>query len=189
MTDSTNLNVELAAFVAADAENEVARGFERLLLTGERAFRRDFFADGHFTGSAWVASADGERVLLTLHRKLGRWLQLGGHADGDSDLARVALREATEESGLEGLTVERAIFDLDRHSIPAHGHEPAHVHYDVRYVVRASTDEAYRISNESIDLRWWPVADVMRTELADTSLKRMAAKWLDREEPARLQAS
>ena len=98
---------------------------------------------GHFTGSAWLVSQDGQRVLLTHHRKLDRWLQLGGHADGDADLARVALREAQEESGLAGLAVEREIFDLDRHRIPARGDEPEHWHYDVRFVVRANGCEEF----------------------------------------------
>ena len=78
-------------------------------------------AIGHFTGSAWLVSADGQRVLLTHHRKLHRWLQLGGHADGEGDLAAVALREAQEESGLGGLSVEDFVFDLDRHLIPERG--------------------------------------------------------------------
>src|SRR5579859_4895881 len=103
--------------------------FIDFLAQGERVFRREA-REGHFTGSAWLVSADGERVLLTHHRKLGRWLQLGGHADGDTDLAQVALREAEEESGLVGLAVEPEPFDLDRHRIPARGTEPEHWHYD-----------------------------------------------------------
>jgi 8-oxo-dGTP pyrophosphatase MutT (NUDIX family) len=179
-TDDSELIGAITAFADVATDAALAGQFERLLLAGPPAFRRDFFDDGHFTGSAWLLSSDGERVLLTLHRKLGRWLQLGGHADGDRDLARVALREATEESGLAELTVERAIFDLDRHLIPAHAPEPAHHHYDVRYVVRAAGDERYAISDESIDLRWWPIDEIIRTDSMDPSLKRMARKWLER---------
>src|SRR5689334_8610797 len=80
-------------------EIEVIGVFRELASTDADAARRERTA-GHLTGSAWLVSADGERVLLTHHRKLDRWLQLGGHADGDADLARVALREAEEESGL-----------------------------------------------------------------------------------------
>lgn len=120
--------------------------FVRFLHSNPHVFDRSH-PPGHFTGSAWLVSADGRRVLLTHHRKLRRWLQLGGHADGDTDLAQVALREAIEESGLAGLRVDPAIFDLDRHCIPACGDEPAHWHYDVRYVVRATTDEAF-VANE-----------------------------------------
>ena len=136
---------------------------------------------GHFTGSAWLVSADGQRVLLTHHRKLGRWLQLGGHADGDPDLARVALREAEEESGLTRLTLDgEAIFDLDRHRIPARGTEPEHWHYDVRYVVRAGPDETFAVSAESLALAWRPVIEIVVDAEADDSLRRMAAKWLRR---------
>lgn len=135
---------------------------------------------GHFTGSAWLVSADGERVLLTHHRKLGRWLQLGGHADGDSDLARVALREAEEESGLFGLQVEPPIFDLDRHWIPARGEEPGHWHYDVRFVVRATSDERFALSEESLALAWQPVEALLADPATDGSLQRMARRWLAR---------
>lgn len=141
------------------------------------AFLREH-AIGHFTGSAWLVSADGERVLLTHHRKLGRWLQLGGHADGDADLADVALREAEEESGLTSLIVEGDIFDLDRHLIPARGSDPAHWHYDVRYVVRAIGSEDFSISEESLDLAWKPIRAIAQDPDADVSLQRMARKWI-----------
>ncbi|HEX7915044.1 NUDIX hydrolase [Rudaea sp.] len=135
---------------------------------------------GHLTGSAWLVSADGARVLLTHHRKLDRWLQLGGHADGDVDLARVALREAEEESGLRGLVVEPGIFDLDRHEIPARGDEPAHWHYDVRHVVRALDGEDFVVGDESHALAWRDIAALASDDTADASLRRMAAKWLGR---------
>jgi len=135
---------------------------------------------GHFTGSAWLVSADGKQVLLTHHRKLGRWLQLGGHADGDGDLAQVALREAEEESGLTGLSLNPEIFDLDRHAIPARGAEPMHWHYDVRFVVRATDNEQFEVSEESHDLAWRPVAEIINDAEADESLRRMARKWVGR---------
>jgi 8-oxo-dGTP pyrophosphatase MutT (NUDIX family) len=137
-------------------------------------------APGHFTGSAWVVSADGERALLLHHRKLDRWLQPGGHADGDGDLESVALREAEEETGLFGLRIEGGVFDLDRHLIPARGSEPEHFHYDVRFVVRAGADEAFTVSEESHALAWLPVADIAFDTHADDSVRRMAQKWLAR---------
>lgn len=143
-------------------------------------FRREH-QPGHFTGSAWVVSADGERVLLTHHAKLNRWLQPGGHADGDDDLARVALREAQEETGVTGLRLDGgAIFDLDRHAIPARKTEPEHWHYDVRYVVRAGADERFVVSAESHALAWREVADVADDPTTDASVRRMARKWLQR---------
>jgi 8-oxo-dGTP pyrophosphatase MutT (NUDIX family) len=147
-----------------------------------RPFEREQL-DGHFTGSAWLVSADGEKVLLTHHRKLGRWLQLGGHADGDSDLASVALREAEEESGLDGLSVLPDIFDVDRHWIPERKHEPGHWHYDVRYVVTAGASEAFAVSEESLELAWVSVRNLAEADDTDESLRRMARKWLARIQP------
>nr|WP_250063442.1 NUDIX hydrolase [Stenotrophomonas mori] len=145
---------------------------------GEDPFSRARL-DGHFTASAWLVSADGARVLLTHHRKLGRWLQLGGHADGDRDLPRVALREAEEESGLAGLRLQAGgIFDLDRHWIPARGTVPGHWHYDVRYVVAAGTEEGFVVSEESLDLAWRAVDTIAADPQADASLQRMARRWL-----------
>jgi 8-oxo-dGTP pyrophosphatase MutT (NUDIX family) len=151
--------------------------FIELLASGEHSFRREA-REAHFTGSAWLVSADGERVLLTHHRKLARWLQLGGHADGDIDLARVALREAEEESGLNDLDVLPELFDLDRHRIPARGDEPEHWHYDVRYVVRAGANEAFVVSEESHALAWRNIREIADDGSSDASLRRMAQKWL-----------
>lgn len=153
--------------------------FISLLEGGEHRFRRESL-EAHFTGSAWLVSADGQRVLLTHHRKLGRWLQLGGHADGDVDLARVALREAEEESGITGLTVETTPFDLDRHRIPARGTEPEHWHYDVRYIVHADAGEDFVVSDESHALAWRSIREIAEDPQSDESLRRMAWKWLRR---------
>lgn len=142
-------------------------------------FRRERLA-GHFTGGAWLVDRAGARVLLTHHRKLGRWLQLGGHADGDRDMAAVALKEAEEESGLSGLSVDAQLFDLDRHWIPERRDVPGHWHYDLRYVVRAGDDEAFVVSEESLDLAWRGIGDVLSDPDSDESMRRLARKWLAR---------
>ena len=151
-----------------------------LAMNGEAdPFTRDRL-DGHFTASCWLVDSSGERVLLTHHRKLDRWLQLGGHADGERDFARVALTEAEEESGLPGLSVAPGIFDLDAHDIPEHKGVPAHVHYDVRFVVHAGEDESFVVSDESHALAWREIASLVDDADADPSLRRMASKWLSR---------
>ncbi len=130
---------------------------------------------GHITGSAWLVDSEGERALLTHHRKLGRWLQLGGHSDGDPDPLAVALREAREESGLAVRALDEAIFDLDVHRIPARGPEAAHLHYDVRFLLVAGSDRL-RKNDESHALQWVPVNGV-RTRSGEESVLRMARKW------------
>ncbi|MEO5813392.1 MAG: NUDIX hydrolase [Rhodanobacter sp.] len=161
------------------AEAATVAQFEHFLATPEGIFERRH-AHGHFTGSAWLVSADGQRVLLLHHRKLGRWLQPGGHAVGDADLAQVALREAGEETGVTGSRIEGGIFDIDRHRIPLRGTQADHWHYDVRHVVRAGADEHFTRNHESRALAWRPVRDVANDVTLDSSLRRMAGKWLAR---------
>lgn len=173
----SDLEAALCRHARTCSHDEVADGFLRFLASSAHVFERTH-APGHFTASAWLVSADGERVLLTHHRKLGRWLQLGGHADGERELAQVALREAEEESGLRDLRVEGSIFDLDRHLIPARGEEPAHWHYDVRFVVRATASEIPVVSGESLALAWRSIDELARDPHTDVSLRRMANKWL-----------
>ena len=163
-------------------EAGVVTMFEELLAARDdtpagNPFMRERLA-GHLTASSWLVDRSGLRVLLTHHRKLDRWLQLGGHADGDIDLARVALREAEEESGIDGLALEGGLFDLDRHWIPERGDVPGHWHYDARYVVRAGASEDFIVSVESLDLAWRDIEAIAEDPDADASLRRMARKWL-----------
>jgi len=172
---------QFEAFGALQADKaEVVQRFADFVREHADAARREL-SIGHLTGSAWLVSADGRRVLLTHHKKLGLWLQLGGHADGDPDLAAVALREAEEESGLTELIVEGDVFDLDCHEIPARGAEPAHFHYDVRFVVRATGSEHFAVSDESHALAWREIAEVAEDTTMDASVRRMARVWLERQ--------
>ncbi len=132
---------------------------------------------GHVTGSAWLVNQTMDAVLLTHHRKLNIWVQLGGHADGDPDLCQVALREAQEESGISTLRVlSPTIFDLDIHLIPARGAEPAHEHFDVRFVLQTVGTDQFRCSAESKELRWVPIDD-LHLLTSERSLLRMREKW------------
>jgi 8-oxo-dGTP pyrophosphatase MutT (NUDIX family) len=147
-----------------------------LLDSAQGCFQRDCFP-AHFTGSALVVSADGSRALLHHHRKLDRWLQFGGHCDGDENVARVAQREALEESGIEGLILASARpFDLDIHTIPQHESEPEHFHYDVRYVLIAPQEANAIVSTESHEIRWF-TADELREFPLDPGLRRLVGKW------------
>ena len=113
---------------------------------------------GHVTASAWIVDRAGARVLLTHHRKLDRWLQPGGHADGDPDVLATARREALEETGLTGLVADsERIFDLDIHPIPARGGVPEHLHYDARFLFQALGGEDFTVSEESHALAWVPL--------------------------------
>lgn len=150
--------------------------FVGFVLEHEDCFERTLL-QGHITGSAWVVDPSGSKVLLTHHRKLNKWLQLGGHADGHSNVLEVAKREAEEESGLKELSViESGIFDVDIHVIPARKLEPEHFHFDIRFAFQAMGDTDYAVSAESLDLKWVPI-DQIRDYTTEASMLRMAQKW------------
>ena len=176
--DRHEFGAQLSALDLADRADELRarEAMLALLDEGSDCFARSTFP-AHFTGSALVVSADGSRALLHHHRKLDRWLQFGGHCDGDANVLRVACREAREESGIENLIVASARpFDLDLHEIPANASEPAHWHYDVRYVLIAPVDALFAASHESKQLRWF-TADELKCLALDAGLQRLVEKW------------
>ena len=156
-------------------ESGVIDRFAAFVAAHENCFERSLAA-GHVTGSAWVVNQTGTHALLTHHKKLNRWLQLGGHADGNPQIHAVALREAREESGLKAIHfISQRIFDVDIHPIPARGDEQEHVHYDVRFALR-SADERYQVSEESHALAWVEI-DQIEAFSDEEAMRRMARKW------------
>jgi 8-oxo-dGTP pyrophosphatase MutT (NUDIX family) len=158
-------------------DGEIVQRFRDFVQQHPDCFERSCL-EGHITASAWILSPDRRSVLLTHHRKLDRWLQLGGHCDGEVDPREAALREAREESGLFHFAFlpdedDVPLLDLDIHPIPALGSEPAHLHHDVRFLLVAEAGEELRASDESHDLRWFA-----RDELFD---------WIDEESLLRLE--
>jgi len=140
-----------------------------------RAFERDPWIGGHVTASAFVLSSDQTAVLLTHHRKLDIWIQLGGHCDGIADAGFVALKEAYEESGLTRISrLQSTVFDVDIHDIPAHKSDPAHLHYDVRFLFQAEAGDIV-VSDESHDLAWVPL-EGLEAKTHEASLLRMRDK-------------
>jgi 8-oxo-dGTP pyrophosphatase MutT (NUDIX family) len=143
---------------------------------------------GHITGAAWIVSTDRRRSLLTHHRKLDRWLQLGGHADGQCDIEEVALREAREESGLarfDIVPIDGVLmpFDIDVHNIPARYDsngkliEDAHEHHDIRFLMIAHSDDDITVSDESHEVAWFTPEEVLQ-RTSEESIVRMLNKAL-----------
>lgn len=156
-------------------EEAMTREIIRFVEEHADAFLRSCLT-GHLTGSAWILSPDRTRTLLTHHRKLDKWLQLGGHADGQTDLREVALREAREESGLTRVRLlDDAVFDVDRHLIPERKGVPEHWHLDLRFLVEADPEEPLVVSDESHDLAWVSLEDVARLN-PEESMLRMVRK-------------
>ena len=166
-------------------EREMSQRIRDLVSSHADCFDRTC-RPGHVTASAWVVTASRERVLLVHHRKLDRWLQPGGHADGQTDVAAAALREANEETGLRRLRLSDESqsplpLDLDVHIIPARYNaageliEDAHEHHDVRLLVIADGDITPRVSDESHAVRWY-TADELQQITDEESVLRMWRK-------------
>lgn len=165
-------------------ENEVVERFISFVSENPDCFERSLLS-GHITGSAWIVNRSGNKVLLTHHRKLGAWFQLGGHADGIPDPQKVAIAEAIEESGISKFELlDEVIFDIDIHLIPARKKDPDHYHYDIRYLLRPTESEIFAVSEESLDLSWVEVANI-QDFTTEESMLRMARKWLSRQESSR----
>lgn len=169
----------LAALELYSAENvvedEMLRRTRHLLETAPGCFFREHYNPGHITGSAWVISTDRQRTLLTHHRRLNRWLQLGGHLEREESPLDAAIREAREESGLAVEPATRQIFDIDVHPIPARHGQPMHYHYDIRYCCFADAEAPLAVSDESHALAWVTLEEAERLN-PDESIARLIRK-------------
>lgn len=175
--DRRPLLEELAHYRAFDETEEEMRTRIRAFV-GEYAdcFSRALLI-GHITSSCWIVDPKRERALLAWHKRLNRWLQMGGHVESDDGtLIGSALREAREESGLSTMyAVSPDLFDVDIHAIPARKDEPEHLHYDVRYLFEADPQEPLVVSAESRAVAWVELDQVAKHN-ADASMIRMVAK-------------
>ncbi|MDA8360935.1 MAG: NUDIX hydrolase [Gammaproteobacteria bacterium] len=143
-------------------EGAYARRACRLLQESPRCFERDA-PDLHVTASSWVVNPRRDATLLMLHRKLGEWFQPGGHADGDENVVRVALRECSEETAMSPAHIQllsEDIFDIDIHRIPANRWDPEHEHLDIRFLVEIDDTLPLVGNDESHELRWVPLRQV-----------------------------
>lgn len=141
----------------------------------EIAFSREN-QKAHFTASAWILSSDKSKVLLLHHTKLDKWLQPGGHADGELDLLKVALKEAKEETGLVDLQLlTPEIFDIDIHTIPQRKEVPEHEHFDVRFAFITSNENKIEINNESKAYKWIKLQEINQIT-QEQSILRMQQK-------------
>jgi len=157
-------------------ESAFINRFSELLLH-PRAYHRDHLP-GHITGSAWVVNHERSKVLLLHHGKLNTWLQPGGHADGDENVLKVALRELEEETGLRPVNLlTPGIFDLDIHPIPERKDFPSHFHYDVRFLFEADEQDKIIVSEESFDVKWISFSK-LKAYSENISIHRMVKKIL-----------
>jgi 8-oxo-dGTP pyrophosphatase MutT (NUDIX family) len=156
------------------SEQDVVERIAEFVQAHENCFSREQLL-GHITGSVWILDKSMTKSLLTHHKKLNIWVQLGGHADGDSDVQRVAMKEAEEESGIANLVcLSPDIFDIDIHRIPERKTEPEHYHYDCRFLLQSQDDE-YVVSEESHDLSWIELTK-MKDYTTEESVLRMVRK-------------
>jgi 8-oxo-dGTP pyrophosphatase MutT (NUDIX family) len=160
----SHLRSLLEALTPADArELEHKARIVRLLSDSQAPFSREQFVPGHVTASAFIVNEARDALLLILHAKLGRWLQPGGHIEADDpDVARAAVREVREEVGLEQLTPS-GVLDVDVHSIPAHRSQPAHEHFDVRFLFSVK-DTRVVAGSDAQAARWVPIAELLRAD-------------------------
>lgn len=160
-----------------DGQDTLRHAVLAFLYAREDACQRSC-VPGHITASALVVADSGDKVLLTLHPRLGRWVQLGGHCEPeDSDIVAAALREATEESGIDGLSIDADLGAIHVHPLTCSLGVPTR-HLDLQFIARAPANAQIAISDESLDLAWW-TADTLPPG-TDGALAHLVAVGLSR---------
>lgn len=150
--------------------------FLQLLEDRSNPYTRDRL-HGHLTASAWVVDPAREQAVLILHKKLDRWLQPGGHADGEENLIAVARKEVEEETGLKDLKlVSEGIFDIDIHAIPANKKDPEHDHYDIRFIFEADPNSPFLANHEVKQVAWKPLSWINENLKSQESIIRLVQK-------------
>ena len=184
MSRSHHLRGQLEHYEPSDDQERSYRARMLALVgAGGDPFSRSHFTPGHFTASAFVLAPDADALLLIFHGKLHRWLQPGGHVDpDDADILAAARREVLEEVGIGELSlVTPGPFDLDIHEIPPIKGDPAHAHFDVRFLFRAH-DLTFRAGSDAKAARWVPLAEIDEG-ISDRSVVRALEKLRDRPAP------
>ncbi len=172
----TNILTQLKSYCTSDAKEALMVAKTITFIEQNEDCLERSNSLGHLTGSAWILDKTRTFALLTHHQKLDKWLQLGGHADGNEAVLCVALKEAKEEAGLKSVQLIRQhIFDVDVHIIPEYKGVLEHKHYDIRYLLEADMSEPLTVSSESKTLAWLPINEVEKIN-ADESVMRMVRK-------------
>lgn len=162
---------------SSEEENKAKDDIITFINDHHNCFDREL-EKGHITGSSWLLNKQGDKALLMHHMKLDRWFQPGGHADGDSNILAVAIKEAQEESGINAIeAVDGSIFDIDIHLIPENSKDKSHFHYDIRFLLQVKSDEELSNNGESKELRWMNRGDISSLT-QEESVVRMLRKWL-----------